>query len=163
MKNLNSDYYYHRISDTQLARILLKNPSLLSGFSISPPTKKSRQSFSISYMGKTDRVEVDRSYVELTRKLIPFVGDVTLSFSLIRNSIYKALNWEGKQLYELPDSDTENILRFVSNYKKRITFSIIKKEFPTLKLKTKKIEKVLLENGWKCITYGNSPNKYFKK
>jgi len=97
MKNVKSEYYYHRISDTQLARVLLKNPSLLRGFSISTAVKKSKISFSIEYKGKVDRVEIDKAYVELTRKLIPHVGDMTLSFSLIRNAIYKALNWEGKQ------------------------------------------------------------------
>jgi hypothetical protein len=163
MKNVKSEYYYHRISDTQLARVLLKNPSLLRGFSISTAVKKSKISFSIEYKGKVDRVEIDKAYVELTRKLIPHVGDMTLSFSLIRNAIYKALNWEGKQLNEVPDYETLEILRVASKYSTLITFSIIKKELYTLKLKTKKIERVLLDNGWKLILYENSHTKYFKK
>jgi hypothetical protein len=153
----------YRLSSTSLARCLLKHPEqLLKGFSQVKNDKNSKKPpYSIAFEGSTDRGDVEKAYNELIRKLIPYVGEPEISYEQLRNALFRALDWQGKSLDDLPDFEADAILRVASKIKIRITFQMIKAELPQFDLKTRKIEEVLLTNGWVMTTEGR--HKYFKK
>jgi hypothetical protein len=146
-----------RVSDSILAQYFLNNPYVLEGFDVVEHSSKDQ--WIVTYNGEADNKTMTVAYNNLTLDLATAFGLREISFTTLSKAIIKAKHWHDRTTNAA--SLETAIIETALSITHRVTIPELKKALPSLRLKTKEIEKILLDYGWQIKTHNNSRVKYF--
>jgi hypothetical protein len=146
-----------RVSDSVLAQYFLNNPYVLEGFDVVEHSSKDQ--WIVTYNGEADNKTMTVAYNNLTLDLATAFGLREISFTTLSKAIIKAKHWHDRTTNTV--SLETAIIETALSITHRVTIPELKKALPSLRLKTREIEKILLDYGWQIKTHNNSRVKYF--
>lgn len=146
-----------RVSDSVLAQYFLNKPYILEGFDVVEHATKDQ--WIVTYNGKADNKTMTVAYNNLTLDLATGFGLREISFATLSKAIIKAKHWFDRTTNV--DTLETVIVDTALSFDKLVTIPEIKKILPSLRLRTKQIEKILLDYGWQIKTHGSSRVKFF--
>lgn len=148
-----------KVTDVKIALYLTNNVELLVGFNVEKNELGQR---CVTFKGSFDRDTIGEAFNLLHLKLLPIFGFNSIPWETMRNGIIKAYDWQ-EEVEDESLAIEAAIHQVVSTYNKRFTIPELKKVLPSLQLKTKDIEEILVKSGCTIRKYNTSPTKYFLK